>query len=215
MTDAQVVASDDSASGATAVSDHSATRSVMFAVLLIVGGALGLWASFALTIDGFRIAADPNAALGCSFNSIVTCDANIASWQGKVFGFSNPLLGLMMFPAPIVVGFAMLAGAKFKAWFWWLFAAGMTFAIGFIYWLSMESIFVIRTLCPWCALVYVVVIPMWVGTMITIMTNGSLGEGARKIGVKLRPIAWLIAVLGLLLIFGLAQIELDIIGSFL
>lgn len=188
---------------------------VLFALLLIVGGALGLFASFELTLDGFAIAKDPNAALSCAVNSTVTCDANIASWQGSVFGFSNPILGLMTFPAPIILGFALLAGAKFRAWFWWCFAAGMTFALVFIFWLAIQSFFVIRTLCPWCALVYLVVIPMWAATMVTLFTSGSLGEKARGIGEKLRPVGWVAAVLGLVLIFGLAQIELDVIGSFI
>ena len=38
---------------------------------------------------------------------------NLESWQGSLFGFPNPILGLTGWMAPIVVGFAILAGAGF------------------------------------------------------------------------------------------------------
>lgn len=136
-------------------------RKIVYALILIVGGFAGLLAAYSLTMDAIEIAKDPSASLTCNVNATVQCASNIGSWQGKVFGPPNPILGLMMFPAPIVVGFALLAGARFKAWFWWIFTAGMWFAAIFVFWLAFESIFTIRTLCPWCALTYLAVLPMW------------------------------------------------------
>ena len=188
---------------------------VSYAILLIVGGALGLIASFSLTMDKIALAEDPEAALTCSVNATVQCERNIGSWQGEVFGFPNPLLGLMMFAAPVVVGMALLAGAKFRPWFWWLFTGGMWFAAGFVYWLAMESIFSIRTLCPWCALVYVVVIPMWITTTMALLRNGSAGPAAKRFADRLGTFPpLLMIILGLLLLFGLAQFQLGIIQSF-
>lgn len=189
------------------------SRSIALAVLLIVGGALGLLASFSLTIDDIALLKDSSAALSCNINSAVQCGKNIQSWQGSVFGFSNPLLGLMMFPAPIVVGAALLARARFGAWFWWLFDAGMAFGIVFVYWLAFQSIFDLRTLCPWCVLVYVVVIPMWVAVTVRNLAAGLAGASLQRLGQALRSWVPLITIVGYVVIFGAAQLNLNILGT--
>ena len=198
-----------------ATPDAPGGRSVPYAlpILLIVGGLFGLLASFNLTLDDIALLKNPNAALSCSVNSIVQCGKNIDSWQGSVFGFPNPLLGLMMFPAPVAVGVAMLARARFAAWFRWAFLAGLTFAIGFVFWLAFQSIFDIGTLCPWCSLVYVAVIPMWVYTTLDTFRDGLAGRALQRVGAALMPWAVLITVAGYLLIFGAAQLRLNVLGT--
>jgi uncharacterized membrane protein len=200
---------------ADVIDDSTASRRVpvAFALVLIIGGALGLLAAFNLTMDDIALLKDPNAALTCSINSTVQCGKNIQSWQGSVFGFPNPILGLMTFPAPIVVGFALLARARFAAWFRWLFAAGLTFAIGFVYWLAFQSIFDIHTLCPWCAVVYVAVIPMWLAVILDNLADGLAGRALQRVGRALKPWVVLLSIVGYLIIFGTAQLRLNILGS--
>lgn len=191
-------------------------RKIVFALILIVGGFAGLLASYELTLDAIAIAKDSTATLTCNVNSTVQCAANIGSWQGHVFGPPNPILGLMMFPAPIVVGFALLSGARFKAWFWWIFTAGMWFAAIFVLWLAMQSIFNLRTLCPWCALTYLAVLPMWAGTTMALLRSGSAGQRAKSVAVRLGPVPpILLAVLALVVIFGLAELRLGVLQTLL
>lgn len=185
----------------------------VLAVLLIVGGLLGLLAALNLTLDDIKLLKDPNAALSCSINTYLQCGKNIQSWQGSVFGFPNPLLGLMMFPAPVFVGVSLLAGARFPAWFRWTFNAGLTFGIGFVFWLAFQSIFDIHTLCPWCALVYVAVIPMWVAVTVDNLRDGLAGRALQRVGRALAPWIVLITIAGYLIIFGAAQLRLNILGT--
>ena len=92
---------------------------------LIIAGAIGWWAAFSLTMERLHLLAEPRRdRLGCDFSPLVQCSKNLESWQGSVFGFPNPILGLAGWVAPIVVGVAILAGARFARWFWWLFEAG-------------------------------------------------------------------------------------------
>ncbi|MDF0529440.1 vitamin K epoxide reductase family protein [Tsukamurella sp. 8F] len=191
----------------------AAVRHPVLAVLLVVGGVLGLIASFALTKDDLALLANPSASLGCSFSDKFQCGKNIMSWQGKVFGFPNPLLGLMMFPAPIVVGMALLGRVRFPRWFWLVFNGGMWFAIGFIAWLAYESIFDIGTLCPWCSVVYAAVIPMWLAVTVHNMTEGRVGTALQRVGVALRPWILLITAVLYAVILVTAQVKLDILGS--
>ncbi|HAN25039.1 MAG: hypothetical protein CMH36_06660 [Microbacterium sp.] len=184
-------------------------------ILLIVGGLAGLIAAFNLTLDDLALLKNPDAALSCSVNAFIQCGKNIQSPQGNVFGFPNPILGLMMFPAPIAVGVGLLARARFAAWFWWLFLAGMTFAMGFVLWLASESIFSLHTLCPWCALVYLAVTPMWFATVLHVFREGYAGTALAKVGRVLTPWIPLLTILVYLAIFGTAQLQLGLLQSLL
>src|SRR5690606_3018953 len=121
---------------------------IVLPILLIVTGILGWYASFALTVDKILILQDPAADLDCNISLLVQCGVNLESWQGAVFGFPNPLIGLGGFVAPIAVGVGMLAGARYARWFWIAFGAGVAGALAFVVWLMSQSFYALATLCP-------------------------------------------------------------------
>lgn len=184
------------------------------AILLIVGGIVGLIAAFALTLDKFQALEHPGIKASCDFSVLVQCSTNLGSAQGSAFGFPNPLLGLMMFPAPILVGVATLAGVRFPRWFWALFNVGMAFAIGFVAWLMTQSVFVLGTLCPWCMAVWSVVIPMSLGTTLYNLREQNLPLGGRVARVAGAAYGWLpIITLVVYVIFAvIAQVRLDVLN---
>jgi uncharacterized membrane protein len=182
----------------------------VFGIFLIVTGALGWWAAFSLTLDKFAVLADPGADLDCNISPLVQCGANLASWQGEVFGFPNPLLGLGGFVAPIAVGVALLAGATFARWFWIAFNVGVAGALALVIWLIGQSIFVLGTLCPWCMLVWTVTIPLfWVVTLRN-ARDGVFGERLRGLGRALLPWVVPITLVCYLTVALLAQVQLDL-----
>ncbi|MEQ1737222.1 MAG: vitamin K epoxide reductase family protein [Rhodoglobus sp.] len=188
-------------------------RPWILAAFLIVTGALGWWAAFSLTLDKFAILADPDAVLDCNFSVLVQCGANLNSWQGEAFGFPNPLIGLGGFVAPIAVGIALLAGARFANWFWIAFNIGIAGALAFVVWLIGQSIFVLGTLCPWCMLVWLVTIPLfWVVTLRN-AHEGVFGQRLVKAGGALLPWVVPITVACYLAIAVLAQLRLDLIRT--
>ena len=74
-------------------------------IVLILAGVVGWIAAFALTIEKFHALMNPDAGgASCDFSIVVQCTANLDSWQGSVFGFPNPILGLTGWVASIVVG---------------------------------------------------------------------------------------------------------------
>src|SRR5690606_1726804 len=84
-----------------------------FALFTILLGAVGLFAAFELASEYIKTLKDTDYVPNCAVSVLVTCGPNMDSWQGSIFGFSNTILGLGAFVAPIAVGVAMLAGAKF------------------------------------------------------------------------------------------------------
>jgi uncharacterized membrane protein len=150
----------------TSVPTPQRQRPLGLAVFLVISGIIGFLAAWALTLDKFKLLADPAASLGCNINPTVQCGKNLTAWQGAVFGFPNPLMGIAGFVAPILVGVAVIAGARFARWFWMLFNLGIIGAFALVCWFIAQSLLVLGTLCPWCMVVWSVTIPLfWTVTL--------------------------------------------------
>ncbi|MEU6470669.1 vitamin K epoxide reductase family protein [Streptomyces massasporeus] len=132
-----------------------------FALLLVVTGAAGLLASWIITLDKFKLLEDPDFTPGCSLNPVVSCGSVLESDQAEVFGFPNPMLGLVAYGMVICVGVSLLAGARFPRWYWLAFDAGCLFGVGFVTWLQFESLYRINALCLWCCLAWAATIPLF------------------------------------------------------
>ncbi|MEZ3160834.1 vitamin K epoxide reductase family protein [Microbacterium sp. BWT-B31] len=196
---------------------HSAvhTRPTVMAVWLVIAGTIGWWAAYSLTMERLHLLENPGSQASCDFSPLVQCGKNLVSWQGSVFGFPNPILGLAGWMAPIVVGVAILAGARFARWFWLLFGLGMTFAFGFVIWLIAQSIFVLGTLCPWCMVTWVVTIPSFYVVTLHVLRTGLLPAPAavRRGADALMSWVPLLAVVSYAIVAVLAQLRLDVLSS--
>jgi len=187
-------------------------RPLSLAIVLIVTGAVGWYAALALTLDKLAVLANPEADLDCNFSVIVQCGKNLGSWQGAILGFPNPIIGLGGFVAPIAVGVALLAGAAFARWFWIAFNVGVAGAFAFCLWLAYQSIFNLGTLCPWCMLVWSMVIPMfWTLTLFN-AREGRFGSGLVRLGDRLYGWVPVITLAGYLIIAIVAQLRLDLLS---
>jgi uncharacterized membrane protein len=190
-------------------------RSPVFAVWLIVAGVIGWWAAFSLTIEKFHQLTNPGEGASCDFSVLVQCSKNLESWQGSAFGFPNPLLGVACWVAPVVVGVALLAGARFARWFWLLFWAGFIFAFGFVCWLISQSIFELATLCPWCLVTWSVTIPAFFAVTLHVLRIGAIPASERVQDVADTLMGWvpLMTVAAYAIIAVIAQLRLDVLGS--
>lgn len=186
-------------------------RPTALAIWLIIAGVVGLIAAFALTLDRIYLSENPGASASCDFSVLLQCSANIKSWQGSVFGFPNPLIGLMAWPAPIVVGVALLGGVRFPRWFWITFWAGITGAFVFVCWLISQSIFALGTLCPWCMATWSVTIPTFYAVTLHLFRSGVFPVSARSQATAAPLMKWvpLAAVVSYAIILLLAQLRLD------
>ncbi|MFD8964680.1 vitamin K epoxide reductase family protein [Streptomyces sp. NPDC059568] len=132
-----------------------------FALLLVITGAAGLLAAWVITLDKFKLLEDPNFTPGCSLNPVVSCGNVMKSEQASVFGFPNPMLGLVTYAVVIAIGVGLLAGARYRRWFWLGLNAGTLFGVGFCTWLQYQSLYNINALCLWCCLAWVATITMF------------------------------------------------------
>lgn len=169
-------------------------RPVALAVFLVVAGALGLLAAFELTLEKILTLSNPDYVPACNVGVLVGCSVNLGSDQGALFGFPNPLIGLMAWPVVITTGVALLAGARFARWYWIGLNVGVTGALAFVIWLIAQSIYVLDVLCPWCMLTWAVTIPAFLGVTLRNLREGAIPASAAVRRVADTLMGWVVVI---------------------
>lgn len=180
---------------------------MVFPISLIIFGIVGWLASFGLTLERLHVAEFPDAATSCDISPFISCKSVMLSDQAAVLGFPNPLLGLAAYFAPILIGVAIFAGAKFKPWFWQLFLLGLTGAFGFVLWLFTQSAYSIGALCIYCMIAWVGTIPLFWSVLGHNLKQGFFGARFANFGIAVFEWTWVIVILNYLVIAGLILVE--------
>jgi len=147
--------------------------------LLLVAGVVGTLAAFVLTVEKIALLTDSSYVPSCSLNPVLGCGSVMRTDEADVFGFPNPLLGLVGFPVLAATGAALLAGARLSRWYWLALQGGVTLGLGLVGWLVFESLYRINALCPYCMVVWVVVIPVFWYVTLANAAAGRFGAGVR------------------------------------
>ena len=110
---------------------------------MLLASAAALFVSFMLSAETLRLARKPNQLLACDINSVLSCSDVAKSWQAELVK-----LGDLSFPN----AFFGIAAERVRVprWFATCTWLGGFAALLFSYWLTVQSLFVIRALCPWC-----------------------------------------------------------------
>lgn len=153
-----------------------------FAITLIWTGIVGWFAAFSLVLERIHLAENPEATLSCDINVWISCAKVMLTPQAKLFGFPNPIIGLGAFVFPIAIGFAILAGAQFKKWFWRCFTVGISLGFVFITWLFIQTNYVIHALCPYCMLAWAAMIPLFWRVILWAGAEGVFDVPVRSVG---------------------------------
>jgi len=183
---------------------------------LVLASTAGFFAAIRLVSDKVGTFVTPGVAPSCDVSVLVQCGVNLASPEGSVFGFPNPLIGVGGWIAVLLVGIMLLAGLSFARWFWVAFNLGMLGAVAFIVWLITQSIFTLGTLCPWCMTTWVAVIPTFLLVTLYNLKEGTFGGGraVRSVGATLYGFVPVLSLVCFAIIFLLAQVQLDVVHRF-
>ena len=160
--------------------------------MMLIGGAIGLTASIVLTVDKARLSDDPTKTFSCDINAFVSCAGVMASDQASAFGFPNSYFGILGFAGVALIGLALILGmtlpslVKVGLWF------GTLFGIGLVTWLQFQSIYEIGKLCPYCMVVWAVMIPLFV-----LVTAWVLREFHPSSGLTRFFTDWTVLIIGL------------------
>jgi uncharacterized membrane protein len=150
--------------------------------LYLVGGLLGTAAAFALTVEKIALLRNDSYVPSCSLNPILNCGSIMRTEQAELFGFPNPLIGLVAFPVVVVTGALLVGRVRLPRWYWLGLQVGTTLGVVFVGWLVFQSLYRINALCPYCMVVWAVVVPVFWYTTLANLASGRLGDGARASG---------------------------------
>lgn len=168
---------------------------------------MGAVAAVVLLLEKLALLSDPGYVPSCSIDPVLSCGTIMRTAQASAFGFPNPLLGVATFPVVAALGALVVSGVALPRWTWLALQFGSTAGLGFVVWLMGESMLVIRALCPYCIVVWVIVITICWAVTVHNMNAGHLGGGpvaralVRRRGVVL-ALALLALVAAVLLAFG-------------
>ena len=119
-----------------------------FALTLLVTGVIGWIASAILVLERLELYRDPDHVTSCDINPWVSCGQVMGTWQSELFGFPNPLIGIIAFAVVITTAMAALAGARFGRWYWIGLQIGVTAGMVFVIWLWSQALFVCGVVRP-------------------------------------------------------------------
>ena len=156
--------------------------------ILVVGGIIGIFASIELIIQKISVLSNPDFVPNCDINPVLSCGSVINTEQASLFGFPNPVLGVIGFTIVIMFGALLFAGVELPRSMWLGLNLGALAGMFFVVWLVGQSLYVIGALCPWCIVVWAVTIPIfWQVTTDNLASNRlSLGKSLSEIIVALK-----------------------------
>ena len=131
-------------------------------LILLITGVIGWLASGWLVLERLALYKDPDHVASCDMNPFISCTSVMKTAQASLLGFPNPLIGVAAFAVVITTAVVLLAGAKLPRWYWLALQAGVTAGFTLILWFFSQSVFVIGALCPYCMIVWSMMIPMFV-----------------------------------------------------
>jgi uncharacterized membrane protein len=208
------VVSDQSARGAASTVPSTACPPTGLAVFWIVAALTGWVVSFLLYLEYIGQLTDADPLITCSFSVVVTCGPNLLSPGGNLLGFSNSIIGIVLFCGPLYAAMSTFAApGGLRHWYWRTYLAFIAGAFVFVHFLAWRSVFEYGSLCPWCMVVWLVTIPLFWYTLGWTMRDGVWGERARAAGRVIWSWALLITVVDYALIAIAAQVRLDVLGS--
>ena len=175
--------------------------------ILIIGSIIGFICSAVLTYDSNKVAVNYSYLPSCNLNPIIACGPEIKSLQGSVFHVPNPYIGLVAYTMVLTTGITLVAGAKFKRWFWLALEGGTVLGLVFVHWFFFEAVYRIHALCPYC-------MGTWVVTIIIFwyLTLYNIQHGHIIVPKKIKPFTnfltrhhidvlalWFLIIIGLIL----------------
>ena len=134
------------------------------ALWVLIAGFVGLAAALTLTIEKIELLINPDYVPTCSINPVLSCGSVMTTPQASLFGFPNPLIGIVSFAVVLVTGVLAVGRVRLPRWYWAGLTVGTLAGTVFVHWLIFQSLYRIGALCPYCMVVWAVTIPLLVVT---------------------------------------------------
>ncbi len=134
--------------------------------VLSVGGVLGMVAMTWQASERISMLKNPTASLNCNLSPVIDCGTVLGNRLAALFGFPNAFIGMIVFAMLALAGIAGLTGVKYTEGFKKVVLALSTILILFSMWFFTVSLYSIGKICIFCAVGWVVSVPIFVYSLI-------------------------------------------------
>lgn len=145
-----------------------------FGLMLLVTGAGGWIASAILVLERLALYKNPGHITSCDVNPWVSCGRVMGTWQSELFGFPNPLIGVVAFAVILATAMMVLSGAAPGRWYWVGLQIGVSLGTLFVIWLWSQALFEIYILCLYCMVVWAAMIPLFILLTVRNLVHGII-----------------------------------------
>lgn len=152
-------------------------------LLMLVGGALGLFTAGWQTVERIAWASDPQATSVCEINAVLSCSSVFSHWQSSALGVPNSLIAMAVFGVLASTGLAGLLGSRLSRSYLATVFGLTLFMTAFVVWYLEQSALSIGVLCLFCVGCAVNIIVAGIGVTRVASLAGALGDGAVGRGV--------------------------------
>lgn len=174
--------------------------------ILVVCGLIGLVAAIELIIQKISVLSDPDFVPNCDINPVLSCGSVINTEQASLFGFPNPVLGVIGFTVVIMFGALLFTGLELPRSLWLGLNIGALAGMTFVVWLVIQSLYVIGALCPWCMVVWAITIPIFWQVTTDNLASGRLNLG-KSLSEVIVALKWILVAASYLIIMALIFIR--------
>lgn len=174
--------------------------------ILVVCGLIGLVAAIELIIQKISVLSDPDFVPNCDINPVLSCGSVINTEQASLFGFPNPVLGVIGFTVVIMFGALLFTGLELPRSMWLGLNIGALAGMTFVVWLVIQSLYVIGALCPWCMVVWAITIPIFWQVTTDNLASGRLNLG-KSLSEVIVALKWILVAASYLIIMALIFIR--------
>lgn len=174
----------------------STGRSIYYLLFSLVG----LLASFIITWEKVELLKDPKHVTSCSINPLLSCQNVMQSDEASVFGFPNPLLGIIGFSMIFAFGFIALFIKKFPPVIYIFLVSGLGFAVAFSTWLFSQATFHIGAICLYCVAVWLCSYMMFFDVL-ALLISKKLGKD------DIAGWGWLVGLTGWLILISIILVR--------
>ncbi|MFJ9369120.1 vitamin K epoxide reductase family protein [Nocardia sp. NPDC101769] len=138
---------------------------------LLLGSLIGWAASVTLLVEKFKSLTEPGYKPACSIDQTLSCSTVMESPTASMFGFPNPIIGVVGFSVFVTVAVLLVCGIALPRWFFGAMWFGLLLGVASICYLVWDAVFKIHALCPWCMVVWAVT-----PALLAIVTNVLWGR---------------------------------------